>query len=423
VQAQIVTSVERSQVDPKETTKLWLPYAFYSGNLGLGYGLGGVVNGWLQPQFTAGGVIMHSSRGASALALVGKDYRLYPRERWFVDGTLFVSRFNEQRGYFSGISSVTDNSATNGSNESSEDDYVEGEGNDNLFELDAKYILPIGAGRDEIVYRYRVKNGLLESGAAGGGTWNPLLNGRSTVALQAFSRHRSYDLGPELETVTGEREPGFNSNGLGISLEYDNRDFEINPTAGSVQKLEIKRDFGWADSDDSWTSIELDLRKYLQLQTSERFFQQEVLALRSWWIDVPTSKTVTTEYGEIARHRPPHYMGAVLGGLEKMKAYPSGRFNDKSAVYYSAEYRMMPHWNPFKRLPLPYGLSVQWWQLTTFAELGRVGAHWKWRDLHRNMQWSAGVGVRFNIANVVIRIDTAFSDETDQLWFMVGQNF
>jgi hypothetical protein len=30
-----------------------------------------------------------------------------------------------------------------------------------------------------------------------------------------------------------------------------------------------------------------------------------------------------------------------------MRGYPFARFSDKAAIYYGAEYRVIPRWNPF----------------------------------------------------------------------------
>jgi hypothetical protein len=101
--------------------------------------------------------------------------------------------------------------------------------------------------------------------------------------------------------------------------------------------------------------------------------------------------------GSIA-HRPPGFSGATLGGLFRMRAYPSQRFSDKAAVYYAAELRMMPTWNFFDRLPwLQERVGVEWIQLVGFGEAGRVAPHYDLGDLHSDMRWdirirAAGLG-------------------------------
>ena len=62
-------------------------------------------------------------------------------------------------------------------------------------------------------------------------------------------------------------------------------------------------------------------------------FRQSVLALDFWTAYSPTWNVRPD--GTIA-HQPPAFSGAHLGGLFRMRAYPSQRFGDKAAVYYAA---------------------------------------------------------------------------------------
>lgn len=50
----------------------------------------------------------------------------------------------------------------------------------------------------------------------------------------------------------------------------------------------------------------------------------------------------------------------TLGGLERQRAYASNRFHDRSAINYTAEYRYMPKWNPFLKIPLVNTLHIPW---------------------------------------------------------------
>ena len=90
--------------------------------------------------------------------------------------------------------------------------------------------------------------------------------------------------------------------------------------------------------------------------------------------------------GEID-NRPPAYAGATLGGLWKMRGYPSQRFSDKAAVYYAAELRMIPEWNPFeRRSTVQEYVVIEWIQLVPFAEIGRVAPEWSLDTLHSDMK-------------------------------------
>ena len=105
-----------------------------------------------------------------------------------------------------------------------------------------------------------------------------------------------------------------------------------------------------------------------------------------------------------------------------MRAYPRYRFHDKSAVYYGLEYRVIPDWNPLKVEFLRY-FDIDWWQLVGIFEAGRVAPNWNAGMLFRNLRWDAGIGLRVMARKVVLRLDTAFSDEGWSAWVMAGQAF
>jgi hypothetical protein len=116
-------------------------------------------------------------------------------------------------------------------------------------------------------------------------------------------------------------------------------------------------------------------------------------------------------------------MGAKLGGIYRLRAYPDVRFNDKAAIYYSAEYRFMPHANPLGDVSLLRRFDIKWWQFVGFVEFGRVAPAWNVRTLHTHMQHSLGIGVRAMALRSIVRLDAAFSDESWQIYAMVGHPF
>jgi len=111
--------------------------------------------------------------------------------------------------------------------------------------------------------------------------------------------------------------------------------------------LELSQDFGLFDSDNSWTVLQGEFDKYISLGATDTF-RQRVLAFDFWTAYSPTLDV--TSSGEI-RNGAPAYTGATLGGLWRMRAFPAQRFNDKAAIYYAAELRLIPEWNPFTEWP------------------------------------------------------------------------
>ena len=118
------------------------------------------------------------------------------------------------------------------------------------------------------------------------------------------------------------------------------------------------------------------------------------------------------------------YTGATLGGLWRMRGFPAQRFSDKAAIYYSAELRLIPEWNPFDDWPdLQKHVGVEWLQFVPFVEVGRVGPEYDLENLHSSLKWDVGLGLRAWAKGIVVRLDTAWSDEGFGLQMMVGQPF
>ena len=328
----------------------------------------------------------------------------------FFDPIVSIGYFSDVDAYVDGNPDFPDQRA--GSNESDQDDFITGSGWDTYFRLRFKYLLPIGSGRDQVLPAYKLSDGLLTDGASGATAWNPLSSGRTFLELRPFYRTQNIE-----NDFIDEKQ---STNGLQLNVFWDNRDYPHNPSRGNALTLEVSRDWGFAGSSASWTNVSAEYDQYISLGEVAGF-RQSVLALDFWTAYSPTWEVQAD--GSIA-HRPPAFSGATLGGLFRMRAYPSQRFSDKAAVYYAAELRMVPNWNFFDRLPwLQQYVGVEWIQLVGLAEVGRVAPHYVISDLHSDMRWDLGVGVRLWAKGLVVRVDTAFSDEGFGVQMMVGHPF
>ena len=210
------------------------------------------------------------------------------------------------------------------------------------------------------------------------------------------------------------------TNGFEFSLYWDNRDFFANPSRGHSARFRVSRDFGWFDSSDSWTALQFELDKYFSLGATDRL-RQRVIALSFWTSDSPTWEVA--DDGEIS-HRPPPFAGSTLGGLFRLRGFPAQRFNDKAAIHYAAELRLIPEWNPFNRWPWlqKYG-GIQWLQFVPFVDVGSVAPTWRLDELHSDMKWDVGLGIRAWAKELVVRVDTAVSDEEVGVQMMVSHPF
>ncbi|MCZ6637226.1 MAG: hypothetical protein O7C66_03420, partial [Alphaproteobacteria bacterium] len=66
--------------------------------------------------------------------------------------------------------------------------------------------------------------------------------------------------------------------------------------------------------------------------------------------------------------------------------------------------RLIPEWNPFDRRPgLQRQIGVEWPQFVPFAAIGRVAPTWDIEELHTDMKWDLGLGIRAWAKGFVVR--------------------
>lgn len=397
-----------------EEQTLSVPYAFYNEAFGAAaaYAYGKI--GYPQKQSAILTTAMVGSKGSVMGFFIGRDMRLPWSERLFLDPIVQIGWFKDADSYTDGNPNFTDERA--GSNDSDEDNFIEGDGWDNFFRLRFKYLLPIGNGKKHIINTFEFDRGLIKGGAAGGSVWNPLTSGRTFFELLPFYRRQQID--------SDDVDRDIKTNGVEFSVFYDNRDFFANPSLGSALRFDISRDFGGFDSSNSWTVLQAELDKYFSLGPSKTF-RQRVVAFDFWTAYSPTWDVKGVVDGqEVISNRPPAYAGATLGGLWRLRGFPAQRFSDKASIYYALEYRMIPDWNPFNRWPwLQKYVGIEWLQFVPFVEVGRVAPSWNVNELHTDMKWNVGLGLRLWAKGLVARIDTAVSDEGLGVAMMVSQPF
>jgi hypothetical protein len=395
-----------------EASWLVLPYAFSTESLDLSVGVGIGGSGYFQDQLDLMATGFGTANSSWAGFVAFNDLELPFSGRTFIDGKGMVGHYTDQRVYGDLIFDSPDDRA--GSNNSGADDFATGKGWDNWFDVTFRYVLPTGAAREKAVNTFWLDRGILARGATGGKRWNPLHSGRTFLEARAFFRWRS------LEDEGGEVQG--DTNGLEVTLTYDNTDFDVNPSRGSVLSAGVTRDFGLFASSHPWTVVEGKFGKYFSLGAG-RFTRQRVLALNAWTAFSPTWEVAESDDGFTVENRPPSYLGASLGSFDRLRGYPLYRFSDKAAVYYGAELRLTPDWNPIGDWKLLRFFEIDWWQFAPFVEVGRVAPEWEFGELHSDMKCDVGLGVRLMVMKSVVRIDTAVSNETVGVWAMVGLPF
>jgi hypothetical protein len=390
---------------------LLLPFPFYNENFGGALGVVYGLNAFPERQSRLIASAFAGSKGAAMLFLAGQDLRLPWLRRLFIDPIVSIGYFRDNKAYIDGNPRFPDQQA--GSNLSSDRNYIDGDGIDTFARSRFKYLLPIGSGRETIVPDYQLDRGILVGGATGATAFDPLASGRTFASIRPFYRSQQID-SDAIDT------DDFRTNGLDVQIFWDNRDYPINPSAGQGVRVQLSRDFGVLDSDESWTAIEAEIDQYVDFGASDGF-RQRVLALDVWTAYSPTWDKAPS--GQIF-NRPPSYTGATLGGLWRMRGYPSQRFSDKAAIYYAAELRLIPDWNPFDGWPwLQEFVGVDWLQFVPFVEAGRVAPDYDLANLHTSLRWSGGLGLRVMAKGFVVRADAALSDEDFGIQMMIAQPF
>lgn len=252
--------------DGKET--LIVPYGFPSDSMGTTLGVGGLAKGFLQDQLMVAGTVFGSDDSALGAILALWDYRLPYTNRLYASAMGSWGYYPRQRAYAEGPGGYTGVRA--GSNDSDKDDYVEDSGQDNWWDVKLEYVLPIGSMKHQAIANYNLKRGLLVSGASGGDEWNPLSSGATVAVLRQFNRYETYEVEPD--DISGA------VHAIEFGLLYNNTDFTPNPSRGSSQYISYNRDFGWLESDHSWTFIDFETSKYFDLGPTS-LARQQVLAL------------------------------------------------------------------------------------------------------------------------------------------------
>lgn len=391
-----------------------VPFAFFSDALGPSIGASIGNRGYFQPQASAFATVVGSAGGSAYGFLAVRDLEISGADRLYINGQLNLGRFEEIDIYRDGNPDFPDERA--GSNDSDTDDFITGDGTDIKMWSLFTYVVPVGSGALEPESRLLLREGIPVEGRDTS-AWNPLDNGFTLVGIKPFYRRQdadSDDVG-NLEVVTS---------GAEFLLRYENTDFHENPSRGSYQQLRYTRDWGELGSSAPWETIDFSASKFISLG-SDSLTRQRVLALSMWWIDTPSWDDFDVENGEQVYHRPPSYAGATLGGLERMRSYSEGRFNDRSAVYYTAEYRHMPGWNPLKKFGWlnRRNAHVQWIQFVAGVEVGRVHDEFDLNELHSNMKVGGIIGVRAMVNTLVVRADFGLTDDGGAVQMTVDQPF
>jgi len=186
-------STTREENPNAAENRLILPYAFPSESMGTTVGVGGFTKGYFQDQLLFAGSVFGSFDDAKGVVGGMWDYLLPFSKRLYFSAYGAISYFPRNRAYTEVPRFSSDFDPTvAGSNGSDKDDYIEDDGSDNWYELKLEYVIPIGSMKNDHKGRYKLKKGILESGATGVDKWNPLETGISVLLLGQAGRYQDY---------------------------------------------------------------------------------------------------------------------------------------------------------------------------------------------------------------------------------------
>ncbi|MDF7807357.1 hypothetical protein P4E94_07905 [Pontiellaceae bacterium B12219] len=387
------------------THKLLVPYFFSTDVLDFGIGVGGSYNSENNPETTYFGTAYATENGSWLTLLGGYNIRVPKTERFYIRPHASLGRYTQMRLYVQGNPDYAGLPPA-GSNGSSANNYIEVNEQEAIVNLEMRYTLPLGNYAENALHTYIVKEGRLVENPSGAESWNPLQSGKTTLVLTPYYQQQYTD-------VIGVETLNFRA-----GMEYDNTDFIPNPHRGYKVTAGYTYDPDWLSDTRQWNMVDGQIDGYIPLPDTS-WTRQQTIALSWWSAYSPSYDSGSADFSD----RPPYFAGPTLGGLWRMRAYPSYRFHDKAAIYYTAEYRIMPEWQPFGKISWLKPLHIRWWQMVLVGEAGRVAPTWNFETLHSDMKYDFGIGFRGMFNTGVARIDFMASPEGMTVAAMFGQSF
>jgi len=177
---------------------------------------------------------------------------------------------------------------------------------------------------------------------------------------------------------------------LGLVGEYDTRDSQFSATRGGFFEASFSTSNKAVGSDFDFSSINLSYNHYWSLR------EDLVLAVRG--------------YGCAAPGDAPYYALCKFGIFPDLRGYVGGRYRDETMLTGQAEIR----WRFAERF-----------SAVGFAGAGQVAESLSDYDLG-NLLPSVGVGLRYLLSpdnGLNISIDYAYGEDSDAVYFFVGESF
>ncbi|MGR5325471.1 hypothetical protein ACP3VW_16870 [Vibrio sp. DNB22_17_1] len=380
-----------SQSFAKEKDSAFVPFYFTTETLGSTIGVAGVAKGVGQPQAALFGMWLYSEKDSYVGFLSAFNYAL--SSHWLFSTQMYRARFNDNPYYL----------GSQGNNNSSTQNKTIANGEEQNYKLEFKYLLPWGNVREYgLLGAFQPVRDVSFA--------SPVESGVSSLVFTPFYSSRELDI----YSRNNEEASGFI-----LTFDWDNRDSVRNTTRGSHTSLDLTTGANSWRSEDLWLKWEFQKSHYYSFGSLGDWFDQQVLALDFYTADTPTWNQCD---GGVCS-RPPEQDQVRLGGLYRLRGYTAGRYHGRSAIHYSAEYRVLPDWQPLDDIPLLNYYDLPWWQWVAFFEVGRVADDYDLKTLHEEMKWSVGGAVRFQVEGIVVRAEMAKGADEGTFRVMINQPF
>ncbi len=379
------------QLIAKEKDSAFVPFYFSTETMGSTIGLAGVAKGVGQPQAALFGMGLYSEKDSYVGFLSAFNYALSPNLLFSTQ--MYQARFNDNPYYL----------GDQGSNNSSTEDKTVTNGDEENYKLEFKYLLPWGNVRERgLLGAFQPVRDVSFA--------SPVDSGVSSIIFTPFYSSR------ELDIYNDKKEE---ATGFSLTFDWDNRDSVRNTTRGSHTSFDLTTGAESLQSEDLWLKWEFQNSQYYSLGPLGDWFDQQVLAFDFYTADTPT----WNKCDGLMCARPPEQEQVRLGGLYRLRGYTAGRYHGRSAIHYSAEYRVLPDWQPLDDIPLINYYDLPWWQWVAFVEIGRVADDYDLKTLHEDMKWNVGGAVRFQVEGIVVRAEMAKGADEGTFRVMINQPF
>ncbi len=350
--------------------------------------------------FTKAGALI-SSNGSRYVYLQADEVQNPLFKRQFIRPDFFVGKLGEVKEYIG----IPVNGIRPGSNESSEKQHLLLHGTDYWFELNLKHLLPVAKGKNEdfnYVMTYKNYEEIQEKFFDFG-----------KIFFETKLIYRDMSLRNDFVKIK------IVASAIDFSISNDNTNYIYFPTFGTYQKLSYIKQykaFGCDVPADIW---KVDLRFFYPVFDDILSNYPTVIAFNFLTMDTPTADELYQ--GKLKRGK--LFVGPNLGGTKYLRGYKDLRYHDRSLIYYSLELRKSLNWNPFNYFELTKKIGIDLIELAFFGDLGRVAPKWKLDELHSDLKYTYGIGLRALMKGMVLRMDMGKSKDNFMIQMFIEQPF